>query len=147
MHNSFVVSLNYNWMDQHKDLGQQGETGRRRSASTKREATRKRVWRVRSTWFIKQRRYNAAPTRVISPFLSFAALWKHSSFFSISAPSRGHNKIIVSLSLSTRVLFRFTDSRAIPEIESLSLSLLFILATSSFYIYYYRDLRRWSSIY
>ena len=40
-----------------------------------------------------------------------------------------------SLSLSTRVLFRFTDSRAIPEIESLSLSLLFILATSSFYIY------------
>ena len=135
MHNSFVVSLNYNWMDQHKDLGQQGETGRRRSASTKREATRKRVWRVRSTWFIKQRRYNAAPTRVISPFLSFAALWKHSSFFSISAPSRGHNKIIVSLSLSLREFCFALLTRGPFRRSNRSLSLSIIYLGHLFFLY------------
>ena len=135
MHNSFVVSLNYNWMDQHKDLGQQGETGRRRSASTKREATRKRVWRVRSTWFIKQRRYNAAPTRVISPFLSFAALWKHSSFFSISAPSRGHNKIIVSLSLSLREFCFALLTRGPFRRSNRSLSLYYLSWPPLLFIY------------
>ena len=134
MHNSFVVSLNYNWMDQHKDLGQQGETGRRRSASTKREATRKRVWRVRSTWFIKQRRYNAAPTRVISPFLSFAALWKHSSFFfyfcSKSRPQQNHR-----LSLSLREFCFALLTRGPFRRSNRSLSLYYLSWPPLLFIY------------
>ena len=106
--NSFVMSLNYNWMDQHKDLGSQ------RKGPELQHEDRKRVYKE-TPCGVSVPPGLSSNVDIIQPPLELSLpllqLWKHSYFFFFLflLQVASSTKIIVFF-FSLQVLFRFTDS-------------------------------------